>query len=185
MNESLRTGIAMALGAGIAATIGIHAALAQSPAIKVGNASGTPGATVKVKFILVNGGGKVAAAASDIAYDGTQLSVKRKPNGKPDCTINPAIGSEGAASKSLLASEPNAANSSKVLRLGVIGTDNSNPIPDGLLVTCGFVIAPGATPGAKILTNTPSASDASAGPVSVQGTNGKIVVRRARERHHK
>jgi hypothetical protein len=185
MSKSVRKGIAMALGAGIAAAIGIHAAMAQTPAIKVGEARGAPGDTVKIKVTLVKGGGKAVAASSDILYDGTQLSVKRKPNGKPDCTINPAIGPEGAASKSLLASEPNAPESAKLLRLGVIGIDNSNPIPDGLLLTCSFVIAPGATPGAKVLKNTPSASYASAQPLAVKATNGKIIVRRARERRHK
>jgi hypothetical protein len=183
MRRSIRTGIALALGMGMALVGGVCAAAAQSPAVDVGSASGAPGATVQIPVKLVNGGGQVAAASVDISYDGTQVNVQLKANGKPDCAINPAIGQSSATSKSLLASQPSAANA-KVLRVGVIGTDNANPIPDGLLLTCKFTIAAGATPGAKVLNNTPSASGGAAQALTVQGTNGSIVVRSKRQRRH-
>ncbi len=186
MRRSIRTGIVLGLGMGMALAAGVRPSAAQSaggPAVNVGSASGAPGATVQIPVRLANGGGKVAAASVDISYDGTQVSVKLKANGKPDCAINPAIGQSSAASKSLLASQPNAADA-KILRVGVIGTDNANPIPDGLLLTCNFTIAAGATPGAKVLNNTPSASDAGAQALTVQGTNGSIVVRSKRQRRH-
>jgi hypothetical protein len=139
---------------------------------------------VRIALTLANGGGSVAAASSDIAYDSTQVNVKLRANGKPDCSINPAIGPDSAASKSLLASQPSLAGDAKVLRVGVIGTDNAHPIPDGVLLTCSFTIAAGATPGAKVLNNTPAASDARAQALTVQGANGSIVVRSKRQRRH-
>jgi len=64
----------------------------------------------------------------------------------------------------------------KILRVGVLATDNVNIIPDGLLFTCNFKINAAATPGAKTLQNIPRASDPASTLVNLSGTNGTITV---------
>src|SRR5262249_36199280 len=100
-------------------------------------------------------------------------------NGKPDCTIDPSIAApDTAASKTLVASLPTVGGlpaNVKTLRVGIFGSDNANPIPDGPLYTCKFTIAAGPT-GTIALTNILGASDPNAMPVNVSGTNGTITV---------
>ena len=147
------------------------------PAINVGSASGAPGAIVSISVTLADSGGLVAATSNDIVYDSTQVNVRLKPsNSKPDCTINPDIGVDGAAGKALSIGQPPSPANAKILRVGVLATDNANIIPDGLLFTCNFVIATDASEGDKPLHNLPGASDALANPLAVTGTNGSIVV---------
>ncbi|HVN86295.1 MAG TPA: cohesin domain-containing protein [Candidatus Binatia bacterium] len=144
--------------------------------IDVGSASGAPGATVSIAVMLANGGGKIVATSNDLVYDSTQVNVAIKPNSKPDCTIDSSIGSDSAVGKTLVVSQPPSPADAKILRVGIIGTDNANPIPDGPLFACNFVISGTATLGIKTLTNVPSASDANAQALNVIGTNGSITV---------
>src|SRR5262249_28252886 len=109
-------------------------------------------------------------------FDSTQVNVVLKTNGKPDCTIDPSIGTDSAVSKSLVASLPTSPANAKILRVGIIGTDNANIIPNGPLFSCNFMIVAGATTGAKAVQNTPGASDADANPITVIGANGSITV---------
>ncbi|HUI26499.1 MAG TPA: cohesin domain-containing protein, partial [Candidatus Kryptonia bacterium] len=144
--------------------------------INLGSASGAAGTTVAITATLSgSGGNKIAATSNDIVYDSTLVAVNLKANNKPDCTINPDINTDSAVSKSLVASQPSSPANAKILRIGIIGTDNANFIPDGLLYTCNFVIGAGTT-GTVTLTNIPGASDDQAASVPVGGSNGSISV---------
>lgn len=144
--------------------------------INVGSALGAPDSTVTIGVVLVTGGVQIAATSNDIVYDSTQVNVLLKGNGKPDCTINAAIGPDSNAGKSLSTSQPNSPASMKLLRIGVLSTENVNLIPDGVLFTCNFHIEAGASAGTKVLGNAPRASDAASNLVPVEGVDGSIAV---------
>jgi hypothetical protein len=152
-------------------------AQAAGAAINLGSASGAAGATVAITATLAGGNRQFAATSNDIVYDSTRVKVALKGNGKPDCRINPAINADSAAGKGLSTSQPTSPAAMKILRVGVLATDNVNIIPDGLLFTCNFQIAAGATPGDIVLQNTPRASDPSSALFNLGGRNGSIAVR--------
>jgi hypothetical protein len=145
------------------------------PAIDVGSASGAAGTNVAIAVVLSGSGNAFAATGNDIIYDPTQVRVARNGTA-PQCTINSAIGAGTAADKGLLQSIRALEGGLERLRVGVINVQNSNIIPDGTLFTCTFEILPGASAGAKTLANTPSASDAAANSVAVDGVDGTITV---------
>lgn len=146
-----------------------------TPGVNLGSASGHAGDTVGVPITLSDSGGVVVAASLDIRFDPTQVTVALKANGKPNCTINPDIDVDSALGKELV-STVLTAPPLQILRIGIVGLGNATPIPDGLLATCDFVIAPTAAPGLITLGNTPGLSDAIGDSVAVGGTNGSITV---------
>ena len=50
-----------------------------------------------VSATLQTAGAAIAGTQNDIGFDPQQVAVVAKPNGKPDCSPNPAIGKEGTA----------------------------------------------------------------------------------------
>jgi len=144
--------------------------------IDLNSTSGHAGDTVAITGTLTGSGGtRITATSNDIVFDSSLVSIKLKVNGKPDCAINPDIDTNGDVGKSLVTSLPPSPANAKILRLGILGTDNANFIPDGLLFTCNFVIGAGTT-GTVPLSNVPSASDDQAMSVPVGGSNGSITV---------
>ncbi len=77
---------------------------------------------------LVAGGSEVVATQNDLEF-GTGVRVNRLNNGRPDCTVNPALGKEGSAFAFLPAHCPE--NECRAVRAVVISFENTNPIPDG------------------------------------------------------
>jgi len=150
---------------------------AAGPAIDVGSASGRGGDRVSVGAAMTGGDGKVVATSAEIVYDATRVNVDVKPDGTPDCTVNPRIGAGSAADKTLLLSVTNAGAAQKKLTVGVINLQNASVISDGDLFACDFVIAPGAQPGPTVLQNTPGASDAQGNELAVTGASGTITVK--------
>ncbi len=139
--------------------------------------NGAPGTTVNIAATLVNGGGIVVATSNDIMYDSTQVNVLLKPNGKPDCTINLDIGPDSVPGKNLSTSQPTSLATMKILRLGVLSTENVNVIPDGQLFTCKFMIADAAAAGAVTLEDACRARPTRpADLVPVVGADGTITV---------
>jgi hypothetical protein len=131
---------------------------------------------VTIAATLVDGNNQFAATSNDIVYDSTQVNVLLKLNGKPDCTINVEIGPDSVAGKSLSTSQPASPATAKILRVGVLSTENVNTIPDGLLFTCKFQIEAGATAGMKVLQNIARASDPQSNLIPLGGTSGSINV---------
>jgi hypothetical protein len=151
---------------------------AAGPSIDVGNASGAAGATVSIPVTLNGGSSMLTATSNDIVYDSTQVRVALN-SGTPDCTINPAIGAGSIPGKMLLLSRNDLGGGMERVRIGVISFSNSNSIPDGPLFSCNFQIDAAASPGAKTLANTPSASDALGGEPPVGGVDGTVTVQGA------
>lgn len=151
------------------------ATLPAGPSINVGSVTGSAGAVVSVPVILSRGAGNIVAASTDIVYNPSQVRPVISGD-MPDCAIEPAIGSGTAANKMLLAAVLSDSGDNEILRVGIIGFDNANPIPDGTLFTCNFRIAPAATLGTKPLINLPGASDAAGSAVAVGGMVGVIQV---------
>jgi hypothetical protein len=164
-------GAAVAIGG----TNGVIDVVSGGPSINVGSTAGSPGSIVTVPVSLANGGGGLATASTDMTFDASQLSVVMV-EGEPDCFINPAIGEGSAADKMLLLSVLDAGGGNQTLRVGVIGFDNANPLPDGSLFACNVRIDAAASAGAKTLNNTPDASDAGGQRVIVGGASGSVTV---------
>jgi hypothetical protein len=143
-------------------------------AVNVGTIAGAAGSVVVVPVTLSNGAG-LATASADIAYDSSQIRVVMDGS-LPDCDIDPAIALGTATDKMLLLETLNTGGNSRVLRVGVIGFDNANPLPSGTLFTCRFQIDAAATAGTKGLSNTPGGSGPDGSPLSVGGASGAINV---------
>lgn len=121
------------------------------PRIALSNASITPGRTATVTATLHTGGANIAGTQNDIGFDPRAVAIARKPNGKPDCQPNSALGKEGTAFNFLPQKcGPGACNTVRALVLSLSSVD---AIPDGsVLYTCTVEAAAGAAPGARALT---------------------------------
>lgn len=146
-----------------------------APFVNAGSAQGSPGDTVSVPVSLADGAGVVVATSTDLVYDSTNINVVMIGE-NPDCTIAAAIGEGTAADKELAFSILTGAGSLKTVRVGVIGLDNVNVIPDGPLFTCNFTIAPGAGAGTQTLTNVAGSANAAGVNLNTGGSNGSIVI---------
>jgi hypothetical protein len=155
---------------------GSNGIITVAPAINLNSVSGAAGDVVTIAATLVSSNDQFAATSTDLVYDSTQVDVALNGENEPDCMINPAIAPGTTASKSLSIGQPASPATAKILRVGVLATDNVNIIPDGLLFTCNFSIAPTATAGVIVLQNTPRASDPSRTLFNLGGSNGNITV---------
>jgi MYXO-CTERM domain-containing protein len=119
------------------------------------DATGVPGgvAQVGVSF-TAEGEAEVAGMQNDLSFDPEVFTV----DGMIDCAINPAIGPDSEADKTLSSSNP-MSDPARVRGL-VVALDNVNVIPEGLLYTCNFAVAADAALGAyEVTTSATRASD--------------------------
>lgn len=132
-----------------------------TPSLDLGSDTGS--ATVTLPITLTNEPGTdIVATSNDIEYDTNYFSLG-------ECTLGPAGSS---ANKEVQCSLP----SNGVLRVVVTGL-TLDPIPDGVVTNITFNIDDETPCGqAYTLLNTPSASDALGGLVTVEGTDGEISV---------
>jgi hypothetical protein len=141
-------------------------------ALNVGVASGSAGMIVSVPGALVGTG--IAAVSTDIEFDTALVDVVLN-NGDPDCEGAPSL----PGNKRVVASLPSVAGlpaGHRVLRVGVIGTNNNDPLPMATLFNCLFAINGNAPLGNIPLLNAPDASDALGNAVAIMGTDGTITV---------
>lgn len=135
-----------------------------TPAVDLGTGVGRPGGVACVPATLLAAGASIAGTSNIISFDPTQLDIRT-------CDINPAIGSNTAANKQLvrIVLDPD---------LDEIDVGSStNLIPDGLLYTCTFTVAPAAAPGTLTLTNGPGATNPSGNPIAIMGGSpGAVMV---------
>lgn len=149
---------------------------ASEATIVVRGASGKRGQLVTVQASLTGGAGVVSATATDIAYDPARVSVARTETGKPDCTINQAIGAETGPEKGLQSKVLSGTSAGgEVLRVAVLGF-NTTTIPDGPLFSCRFQVADAAPAGAVTLQNVADGSDPAGNRIAVRSQNATIVV---------
>lgn len=137
-------GLGLLLGAWFAAS----AEAASS--LRVGSASGSPGEVVTIDVSLaVAAGDVIAGTQNDIGF-GDGVAIVRRANGRPDCTVNPAIDKAGS---SFGFRPPGcSAETCNAVRALVLSTDNTDPIPDGsVLYSCRVAISPDAASGDRTL----------------------------------
>lgn len=115
------------------------------PAIYVVDHNLTAAGDVTVEVKLAAGGEQVAGTQNDLAF-GSGIRIKAKANGKPDCTVNPAISKNGT---SFGFRPPMCSGDACVaLRALVLATDNTDAIADGsVLYTCNATVTATATLG--------------------------------------
>lgn len=120
------------------------------PGIRIGSADAAAGAIVTVDATLATGGGVVAGSQNDIIYSpagDSAVTVVRKANGRPDCTVNPVIDKNNAT----FSFQPPGctAGSCTSIRAVVFSSEDVEPIPDGaVLYTCKVQVAADALAGA-------------------------------------
>jgi len=122
-------------------------AFAEGPGLKLSTVTAAPGQEVAVTATLVAGGGTVAGTQNDFSVKPPGVTVKRKANGKPDCTINPSI---NKSASTFVFRPPNCSGDAcTTVRVLVFSTEDVAAIPDGsLLYTCKLQVAATAAPGA-------------------------------------
>lgn len=140
-----------------------------SPAIHIDidSALGAPGDTVSISVSLDASGQSVAATANDIEFNKLVLDLD-----PASCRIASQL--DQPLTVSVLAAN----SKSETLRVFVQAAPNANPIPDGLLYTCTFHIAPTALPGSYSLTNRHVMAFGPSGHklAPVTGANGMVNV---------
>ena len=148
--------------------VAAHSALAQSAVIDIGSNIGLPGHAVDVTASLATAGGlEVAATVNDITFYRRVMTLETT-----DCRVNPATG------KTLSVAIVQQTRSSRTMRLFVQSIFTAPPIPDGLLYTCTFHLAPTALPGRyPLIIRTSQAFGPTGAEVPrVSGTGGSVAV---------
>lgn len=150
--------------------------LAHAAAIHIGSATGSAGQRVQVSVSIDTKGLDISGIQNDITFD-PDTAVAARANGRPDCTVNPAINKNASA----FAFQPPSCRLSgdcDRLRAVIFAIDNGDSIPDGaVLYTCNVDIAASASPGTHPLGNVdPLATSPEAIRVSAVGTSGQVIV---------
>ena len=135
---------------GISGSIFVDAPVATptpaQPSVIVDPVRGQAGDDALLQARLVTIGEAVAGTQNDIAFDGINISIAARPNGKPDCGVNADI-DKGATSFAFLPSGCSGSACTAV-RAVVFATDNVAPIADGeVLYTCTVHISATAPSG--------------------------------------
>jgi hypothetical protein len=176
---------ALALSTGCQPTVGPSPPPATAPPegrgrpkIILSNATAGPGGTATITATLHTGGARIAGTQNDISFDPKSVAVARRPNGKPDCRPNSALGKEGTAFNFLPQHcAPGACDNMRAL---VLSLSNVDAIPDGsVLYSCTVEVAIDATPGAKPLhLSRVGFSDPGGKVISGAGVDGTVTVGR-------
>jgi YVTN family beta-propeller protein len=144
--------------------------------VDVGSATGQAGGRVSVDVSLQTGGNAVAGVQNDLAFD-PNTPVAANADGRPDCTVNPAIDKESTS----FAFEPpqcTPGTSCTAIRGVIFSTGNTDPIADGsVLYSCRFNIGRSAAPGNYPLRISGAiGSDPHGNSLAADGTDGEITV---------
>ncbi|MFN8642769.1 MAG: hypothetical protein U0802_14365 [Candidatus Binatia bacterium] len=148
------------------------------PKIVLGGASVRPGLTATVTATLQSGGASIAGTQNDITFDPRAVAIVRKPNGKPDCRANAAIGKDATAFTFL--PQQCAPGTCTTVRALVLSLSSVSPIPDGsVLYTCTVEAGTDAAPGAQALhLSRIGFSDPGGKEIGGTGVDGTVTVGR-------
>ena len=141
--------------------------------VRIGTASGRPGDTVTFGVTLF-GSETVAGTQNDIIFD-PDTPVLSNASGRPDCTVNPAIGKDETS----FSFEPAGclAGACTGVRVLVLDLSNVDPIPAGaLLYTCRASIAPTTVENHYLACRNAGASDPDGGALEAVCEDGAILV---------
>lgn len=132
---------------GTVAAVLLCSAAARAAVIACGDVTAPRGGSALVTISLqLEGDEVVAGTQNDLQFDSNIFGITAD-----DCVINPAIGHDTAADKTLNTSLP--PGDIPTVRNLVVALDNTNPIPSGALYTCSFHVSPNAELGEHVLTN--------------------------------
>jgi len=132
---------------GTVAAVLLCSAAARAAVIACGDVTAEQGGTATVEISLeVEGEEVIAGTQNDLEFDDAVFTVEPS-----DCTINPAIGPDTEADKTLSTSLP-PGDAPRVRNL-VVALANTNPIPVGVLYSCVFHVAADAAVGEHTLRN--------------------------------
>lgn len=161
--------------AGTAMAVLLAAGAAAAVSIDVGTAGGQPGDTVTVTVSLQAEGATVIATQNRIDF-GRQAFIAAKPNGQPDCAVEPAIDKEATGFRFLpLGCDPDVDCTG--VRVFVLSFDNLDAIPDGPLYACRVTIAADTPDGSQPLTLAELGASAPGGVLlAADGTDGTVIV---------
>lgn len=148
----------------------------EGPAVVLSGATGAPGETVLVTATLERGKGEIVAISTDIRYRPRDLRVALDPRGQPLCEAAATVGLDSPVAKQLLAKERLLGDEDAMLRVALVGFDNANELPDGLLFTCKFVVPETAEPGEYSVQVTSSGAGKAAEAITVSGSDSAVVV---------
>lgn len=144
-------------------------------ALAVGGAIGMAGETVSVAVTLISGD-DVAGVQNDIAFP-PAVPIAARASERPDCTVNPAIGKDGAS----FGFQPPGCTPGvgcTGIRALILSLDSVEVIPAGsVLYTCRVDIAPDAPTGPYTLGCTNAgASDPDGNPLATTCSAGGVLV---------
>lgn len=165
-----------------------------------GNDSDTVAITATLNISLL--GTEVAGTQNDITFDPVNAPIGKKSTGKPDCRVNnnTCVGGSNAGgtctedtestdcpggvcgihkdATSFAFQPPNCSTNCTGARAIVLSTDNTDPIPSGVVMyTCNVVISASAPDGTYPLTiSNILGSDPAGMPVTLGGTDGSVAV---------
>ena len=130
-----------------AAAVLLGSAAARAAVIACGDTLAQRNGSALVTVSLeVEGEEVIAGTQNDLQFDNNAFSITAD-----DCVINPAIGPDTEAAKTLSTSLP--PGEIPTIRNLVVALDNTNPIPSGALYTCSFHVGPNAELGEHVLAN--------------------------------
>jgi len=161
-------------GMGIAVADGWGSITVLNPSIDLQGSTVFQGADAIVTGTLTSRGRAVSATANDIFFPADVLDIVAD-----DCALDPRLAVPGLEKTLLVDVSPDtpagAPPGTRRLQLNV-SSENMNAIPDGLLFSCTFHVAPDSPPGSKALLNQPQAIDDLGMAVPVTGASGFIEV---------
>jgi hypothetical protein len=160
--------------------------IATPPSLDLDMVVGTIGESLTITGTLHARGQTISALSTDIAVGTAMLDVVLGNDQTPDCVVAGAIGTGSTPNKQIFAAlvpdEAAAAAgeaegiSTEVLRVGVVATDNNQPIPDGQVFHCELAVPATAAPGTVSLTHRPEGSSPDGTSVGLSGTPGQITI---------
>jgi len=154
----------------------LAAGAAHAASVDIGSAAGPAGATLAVAVTLADASGSVVATQNRIDF-GRHAFIAPRPDGEPDCAVNPAI-DKGATGFRFLPLGCDPAADCSGLRVFVLAFDNLDPIADGaVLYTCAVALAADAAPATYPLLNSEQGAAAAGGVlVASDGRDGAVAV---------
>lgn len=147
-----------------------------TPQLALSKTRGARGQTIPVTATLRSGGRAIAGTQNDIGFDARQAGIAARPNGRPDCRANPAIGKDATAFSFLpKGCRPPACTQVRAL---VLSLNNVDPIPNGsVLYTCQVTIPASAVPGSQGLAVTRVGFSSPSGEAIAGGVvNGSVHI---------
>ncbi len=144
-----RGALAVTLALTVRATVSADAAV-----VHVGRVNAAAGTAVPVPISLKNGGAQIEGVQVDISFDGSIISISRKADGSPDCTVTSELEKLGSTFVFLptTCSGPVCTTVRALVmpRLPLRPAERQPPLPipdDAILFSCVVAVAADTSPG--------------------------------------